>query len=148
MYILELTCIYIYVYRSGKSSIERVVFHKMSPHETLFLESTNSLDIHYIAKNLTSDVTYMNQQISIDTIFKLANTLVYVIDAQEEDYQNDLPHLVETILTAHKINPSLHFEVFLHKVDGDFMSDETKAERQQVNKINKFIMLHKLDLIY
>jgi len=135
----------------------------MSPHETLFLESTNSLDIHYIANNnlvkfqtwdfggdmnLTSDVTYMNQQISIDTIFKLANTLVYVIDAQEEDYQNDLPHLVETILTAHKINPSLHFEVFLHKVDGDFMSDETKAERQQVNKINKFIMLHKLDLIY
>ena len=28
--------------RSGKSSIERVIFHKMSPHETLFLESTNN----------------------------------------------------------------------------------------------------------
>ena len=27
--------------RSGKTSIERVVFHKMSPHETLFLESTH-----------------------------------------------------------------------------------------------------------
>lgn len=24
--------------RSGKSSIQKVVFHKMSPHETLFLE--------------------------------------------------------------------------------------------------------------
>lgn len=37
--------------RSGKSSIQRVVFHKMSPHETLFLEGTNSLDIKYIANN-------------------------------------------------------------------------------------------------
>ncbi len=29
--------------RSGKSSIQKVVFHKMSPHETLFLESTNDV---------------------------------------------------------------------------------------------------------
>lgn len=29
------------------------------------------------------------------------------------------------------MNPNIHFEVFLHKVDGDFMSEETKAERQQ-----------------
>ena len=29
--------------RSGKSSIQRVVFHKMSPAETLFLESTNKI---------------------------------------------------------------------------------------------------------
>ena len=28
-----------------------VVFHKMAPHETLFLQSTNSLDIRYIASN-------------------------------------------------------------------------------------------------
>lgn len=27
--------------RSGKSSIHKVVFHKMSPNETLFLESHN-----------------------------------------------------------------------------------------------------------
>ena len=37
--------------RGGKSSIQRVVFHKMSPHETLFLESTNLLDIKFIANN-------------------------------------------------------------------------------------------------
>ena len=29
--------------RSGKSSILKVVFHKMSPNETLFLESTNKV---------------------------------------------------------------------------------------------------------
>lgn len=35
-----------------------------------------------------------------------------------------LPKLVETISLAHSINPSINFEVFLHKVDGDFMSEE------------------------
>ncbi|WAR16685.1 RRAGD-like protein [Mya arenaria] len=29
--------------RSGKSSIQKVVFHKVSPNETLFLESTNKI---------------------------------------------------------------------------------------------------------
>jgi Ras-related GTP-binding protein C/D len=41
----------VFANRSGKSSIQRVVFHKMSPHETLFLECTNQLDIKYIANN-------------------------------------------------------------------------------------------------
>lgn len=133
--------------RSGKSSIERVIFHKMSPHETLFLESTHSVDIHRVAHNkfirfqtmdfggdlnLHGDgVVYQDGMIPTETIFKNCSTLVYVIDAQEGDYEDALPKLVETISTAHHINPAIHFEVFLHKVDGDFMSEETKSERQQ-----------------
>ena len=58
--------------------------------------------------------------------------MVYVIDAQEEEYEEALPKLVETISLAHGFNPAIHFEVFLHKVDGDFMSEEAKADRQQV----------------
>jgi len=41
-------------YRSGKSSIERVVFHKMSPNETLYLESTSKIsknDVMYVILN-------------------------------------------------------------------------------------------------
>ena len=38
---------------------------------------------------------------------------------------------MEAFSTAHAVNPNIHFEVFLHKVDGDFMSEETKTERQQ-----------------
>ncbi len=68
---------------------------------------------------------------SSETILKGCSTLVYVIDAQEEDYEDSLPKLVETIIAAYKVNPSIHFEVFLHKVDGDLMPEEIKAERQQ-----------------
>ena len=30
-------------FRSGKSSIQKVVFHKMAPNETLYLESTTKV---------------------------------------------------------------------------------------------------------
>jgi Ras-related GTP-binding protein C/D len=134
--------------RSGKSSIERVIFHKMSPHETLFLEPTHNVEIQYIANNnflkfqtwdlsgdlnLQNDISYMGRHISPETLFKNCNTLVYVIDAQEDEYEDSLPKLVETLTIAHNHNPSIHFEVFLHKVDSDFMSEEAKAERQQVS---------------
>mmetsp|Transcript_12002 Transcript_12002/g.19842 ORF Transcript_12002/g.19842 Transcript_12002/m.19842 type:complete len:356 (+) Transcript_12002:65-1132(+) len=132
--------------RSGKSSIERVIFHKMSPHETLFLESTHDVDIHLIANNdfvkfqtwdfggdmsLDHGVHYMGNHITTEKVLQGCSTMVYVIDAQEEDYEDSLPRLVETILAAHRVNPAIHFEVFMHKVEGDLMGEELKMERQQ-----------------
>lgn len=135
--------------RCGKSSIERVIFHKMPPHETLFLESTRNVDINLIKHHnflhfqtwdfggdipLHQDsILYYNdeQNIPIKLIFQNCTTLIYVLDAQEDDYEDALPKLVETIAFAHRINSKIHFEVFLHKLDGDFMSEETKTERQQ-----------------
>ena len=81
--------------------------------------------------NLQSGVNYSGKRIQSDVILKNCSTLVYVIDAQEDDYEDSLPKLVETITIAYKVNPNIHFEVFLHKVDGDLMPEEVKAERQQ-----------------
>lgn len=57
---------------------------------------------------------------------------MYVIDAQEDDFMDALPRLADTIKNMYDINPKIFFEVFLHKVDGDIMSEEIKSERQQV----------------
>lgn len=81
--------------------------------------------------NVATETSWIGRGISNEAIIKGCSTLVYVIDAQEEDYEDALPKLVETISTVYNLNPDAHFEVFLHKVDGDFMSEETKAERQQ-----------------
>ena len=100
----------------------------MSPHETLFLESTQNVDINYIANNnfikfqtwdfggdlnLNSDVFYLDKKIPLAQVFQNCSTIIYVIDAQEDDYQDSLPKLVETIAAAYKANPAIHFEVFL-----------------------------------
>ncbi len=81
--------------------------------------------------SLQGGVSYAGKHISTETFLKGCSTLVYVIDAQEEDYEDSLPKLVETIVAAYKVNPAIHFEVFLHKVDGDLMPEEIKAERLQ-----------------
>lgn len=119
----------------------------MSPHETLFLESTHGVEIHTIANNdflrfqtwdfgedmnLKSPVYYLGKAIPIERVFRGCSTLVYVIDAQENDFDDSLPKLAETIIAAYNINPNIHFEVFLHKVDGDLMPEESKSEKQQL----------------
>lgn len=119
----------------------------MSPHETLFLESTQGVEIHQVANNdflrfqtwdfgedlnPKGSVHYAGLTIPIDRVFKGCSTLVYVIDAQENDFDDSLPKLAETIIAAHAANANIHFEVFLHKVDGEVMPDESKAEKQQL----------------
>lgn len=120
----------------------------MPPHETLFLESTRNVDIQYIAHNnflkfqtwdfggdmnLSNEVVYDEQSIPVNTIFTNCSSLIYVIDAQEDDYEGELPKLVETIAAAHEVNKNIHFEVFLHKLDGFYLSEEIKVDRQQVS---------------
>ncbi|RHY39920.1 hypothetical protein DYB30_012219, partial [Aphanomyces astaci] len=128
--------------RSGKSSIQRVVFHKMSPHETLFLEGTNSLDIKYIANNsfvqfqiwdfpgdfdFKDDLVYGGQLVNEEMIFGNCGAIVFVIDAQDDPYSEALTRLHDTVARAHRYNPNVFFEVFIHKVDGDlFISDDHK----------------------
>lgn len=124
-----------------------MIFRKVSPHETLFLDSTHGVEIRLVDNNdflrfqtwdfggelnFNRPVYYMNKEISMETAIKGCSTIVYVIDAQENDFEDCLPKLAETIIAAHKINSSIHFEVFLHKVDGDLMPEESKAERQQM----------------
>jgi len=125
--------------RSGKSSIQKVVFQKMSPHETLFLESTNK-----IVKNDISNNTFVQFQIwdfpgqidlfgdtqnfECELIFSGCGAIVYVVDAQD-NYLDSITKLAETIQQASKVNDQIAFEVFIHKMDG--ISDDHKIQIQQ-----------------
>ena len=111
--------------RGGKSSIQNVVFHRMSPHETLFLESTNRTIKHDIASSSFLRFEVWDFPGHLDTASAAINpeltygsgcgALVWVIDAQS-DYYEALSRLQATIAVAHRINPTIVFEVFLHKV--------------------------------
>jgi len=124
--------------RSGKSSIQKVVFHKMSPNETLFLESTAKL-----VKNDISNSSFVNFQVwdfpgqldlldptfDGEMIFGGCGALVYVIDSQD-DYGEALQKLHQTVVKAYQVNPNIVFEIFIHKVDG--LTDDHKFEVQRV----------------
>ncbi|XP_041360556.1 ras-related GTP-binding protein C-like isoform X2 [Gigantopelta aegis] len=123
--------------RSGKSSIQKVVFHKVSPNETLFLESSNKIVkddvsnssfVQFQIWDLPGHIDFFDPTFDSENIFGGCGALIFVIDAQD-DYMEALSRLHSTVSRAYKINTNIKFEVFIHKVDG--LSDDHKIETQR-----------------
>jgi len=129
--------------RSGKSSIQKVVFHKMSPHETLFLESTNEVRNRDISTSALVQFQLLDfpgnfdffgkkSKITPERIFKKTGALVFVIDAQDDEtYSEAIDYFGHMAKIAYKINPKISFDILIHKVDGDaYLSDDHKTACQ------------------
>lgn len=123
--------------RSGKSSIQKVVFQKMSPNETLFLESTNKIVkedisnssfIQFQIWDFPGQIDFFDPNFDSEMIFGGCGALVFVIDAQD-DYMDALNKLHLTVTKAFKVNQNVKFEVFIHKVDG--LTEDNKMETQR-----------------
>ena len=121
--------------RSGKSSIQKVVFHKMAPNETLFLESTGEIMKENISSfidfqvwDFPGQIDFFDSSFDAEAIFGDVGALIFVIDAQDE-YLEALQKLHITITKAISVNPSINIEVFVHKIDG--LSDDYKIDAQR-----------------
>ncbi|KAL4970296.1 GTR/RAG family Ras-related GTP-binding protein [Aspergillus stella-maris] len=121
--------------RSGKSSIASVVFHKMPPNETLFLESTTRIQrdsVHsfmdFQVWDFPGQLEYHDPSFDLEEIFGSNGALVWVIDAQD-DYMESVTRLNRTILSVQQYCPNINIEVFIHKVDG--LSDEYRTDTFQ-----------------
>ncbi|KAG5439499.1 hypothetical protein PCANB_002073 [Pneumocystis canis] len=130
-------------FRSGKSSIIKVVFHKMLPNETLFLESTNRINkeeinlfINFQIWDFPGQIDFSDSEFDPDTIFNQAGALIFIIDSQAPIYFS-LTKLHSTITKALSINPNMNIEVFIHKVD--VLSDDYKIGITFILLYNKFI---------
>ncbi|KIV81420.1 hypothetical protein PV11_03609 [Exophiala sideris] len=118
--------------RSGKSSITSVVFHKMPPQETLFLESTTRIQkdsmrsfMDFQVWDFPGQLDYFDPTFDTTEIFSEIGALVWVIDAQD-DYTDSLNRLTTTILNLQTTFPHINVEVFVHKIDSlneEFRSD-------------------------
>lgn len=126
------------LYRSGKTSISRVVFQKLSPHETFFLTPTTKIEPMLIDNNPYIQLTIKDfpgnyelrssSPADVATI-KNCGTLIYVIDAQPQEYEGNCSKLRDIIKTCSEINKNIQYEVFIHKIDSDmFLSDDQKMD--------------------
>lgn len=122
--------------RSGKSSVQKVVFQKLSPADTLFLESTSRIE----TANMHSFITFESAELptSIVTavtapapdfdhqaIFSNAGAVIWILDVQDE-YLTSITSMIQTAVFLAETYPRINFEVFIHKTDG--LSDEYKYE--------------------
>ncbi|KAK0711262.1 putative GTP binding protein [Lasiosphaeris hirsuta] len=116
----------------------RVVFHKLPPSETLFLESTARIQKDSLNSFMDVQIWDFPGQIEvfenpnltfdIDAIFGEIGALIWVIDAQD-DYLESVARLNNTILHLQRSYPHINIEVFIHKVDG--LSDDYKLDIQR-----------------
>ncbi|KAJ8613370.1 hypothetical protein CTAYLR_002288 [Chrysophaeum taylorii] len=128
--------------RSGKTSMERVVFGKLSPHETLFVPATSAPTLRLVSSSdlarfaifdipgsaELSELSHNGSPLTPFAVFSRCRVLVYVIDAEAEP-NAECARFAEVVEIARKVNPRLALEVFVHKVDGDlFLTEEQKLD--------------------
>jgi len=122
--------------RSGKSSITKVVFHKMSPSETLFLESTdkivkedvaNSSFVQFSIWDFPGQIDFVDPTFDSEKVFERCGAIIFVIDAQD-DWDDAIAKFTQTVSRANAVNPKIKFEIFIHKVDG--LTDDSKFASQ------------------
>jgi Ras-related GTP-binding protein C/D len=115
--------------------LQRVVFQKMSPHETLFrLEATQQLERSLVDHTSLCRYTLWDfpgdyYSHDDDRVFVGSVALLFVVDAQDEPYDHVLQSFTTAVTRALAVNPHIVMEVFINKVDGElFLSDESKYD--------------------
>uniref|UniRef100_A0AC35TQ21 Ras-related GTP-binding protein D n=1 Tax=Rhabditophanes sp. KR3021 TaxID=114890 RepID=A0AC35TQ21_9BILA len=129
---------------SGKTSIRKVIFEKMSPNETIIIPPTHSTNRDYI------DNSFINLELvefpakinfsgmAFEQEFKNCEAYLFIIDAQD-DYPRALKAMCEEFLIAFGNNKMICFEVFIHKIDGLQEEKRIDIQRQIIQHVQEFI---------
>ena len=127
--------------RSGKTSIIKVIFQKMSPQQTMMLETTQRIET--VGANIGTLLNFKLydfagnfdlNDINPPEISYLENcgAFIFVLDVQNDEkqsYDDALQYLTKTIEFVQKHNTHLLFHLFVHKVDSDkFAVEEKKSD--------------------
>ncbi|KAL8860810.1 MAG: hypothetical protein Q9178_002840 [Gyalolechia marmorata] len=124
--------------RSGKSSITNVVFRKMAPHETLFLEATTRIQksvmpfMDFQIWDLPGQIDYLSSSFDI---FSNVGGIVWVIDAQD-NYLEPISRFTSTVVALTDLYPSIRYSVFIHKTDSlteDYREDTIRDVMQKIS---------------
>ncbi|KAJ3825677.1 Gtr1/RagA G protein conserved region-domain-containing protein [Lentinula raphanica] len=121
--------------RSGKTSIREVLFNGMTPKETFYLDATMSFVRHTYDTIIPLEIWDCPGNITVETLgvpLSVFSTLVFVIDIRDL-YNQPISRLVEFIIAAYHYNPSLNFEIFVHKAE-KLQEDEKIENFRQINE--------------
>mmetsp|Transcript_37320 Transcript_37320/g.38724 ORF Transcript_37320/g.38724 Transcript_37320/m.38724 type:complete len:338 (+) Transcript_37320:20-1033(+) len=134
----------------GKSSIKKVVFEKMSPHESVYLETCSSIE-SYTLDNLgytsliVRDYPYNYKFDNINNnemkYINSSGILIYVIDCQDIS-DSTYDHMKKVINNVIQKNPKILVDIFLHKTDGAFFVQNSNINQRnhEINSnINKIL---------
>ncbi|KAL8817818.1 MAG: hypothetical protein Q9223_003427 [Gallowayella weberi] len=126
---------------SGKSSISNVVFRKMAPHDTLFLEATTAINkqvmpfMDFQIWDLPGQIDYLSGSFSVSSIFSNVGGIIWVIDAQD-NYMEPIGRFTDTVVQLTDLYPEIKYSVFIHKTDSlteDYREDTIRDVMQKIS---------------
>lgn len=138
--------------RAGKSSILRVLFNKLSPHEASYIETTSHpsflplsgnplLNVH-IAE-IPGNWSWEESEQMDQLFFSQCQSLILVIDASSEDLPSAVFSLAKRVVAraARATGGKLGIHLFLHKVDANyrFDPDSSHAESNKASFVQNVV---------
>ncbi|KAK3725351.1 GTP-binding protein gtr2 [Vermiconidia calcicola] len=127
--------------RCGKSSVQKVVFQKLPPADTLYLETTNRIEsasmqsfMHFESAEIPTQLPVLSPDFDHSTIFSNIGAVIWIIDSQDE-YLTSISELLRVAVFLAEHYPRTNFEVFIHKTDGlseEYKYDTFREVRQRV----------------
>ena len=137
--------------KSGKTSIRKIVFEKMSPNKSIFNQSTSKIETIQIeiVRNCKLSITeFPHNILSIEQISTIENnylkncgTLIYVFDFQDNS-NTPFDYFIQNIIPLVK-NHSITVSIFIHKTDIELNLSNKEFEKK-INEIKlKFNQLIK-----
>ncbi|KAK5163460.1 GTP-binding protein gtr2 [Saxophila tyrrhenica] len=127
--------------RCGKSSVQKVVFEKLPPAETLYLEATTKIERASMQSFMTFDSAELPTSLPVQSpdydhasIFTNIGSVIWIIDSQDE-YLTSISELLRLAVFLAENYPRINLEVFIHKTDGlseEYKYDTFREVRQRV----------------
>ncbi|KAJ7476040.1 Gtr1/RagA G protein Gtr2 [Mycena latifolia] len=128
--------------RSGKTSINEVLFNALPPKQTFYLETTMRVVKHPYDTVIPLEIWDCPGNITVDTLgapLSQFSALIFVIDIRDL-YKQPISKLVEFIIAAYHDNPQLHVEIFVHKAEKLQEDDKIENFRQIQERVQDALM--------
>ncbi|KAJ7170907.1 Gtr1/RagA G protein Gtr2 [Mycena crocata] len=128
--------------RSGKTSINEVLFNALPPKQTFYLETTMRVVKHPYDTVIPLEIWDCPGNITVDTLgapLAQFSALIFVIDIRDL-YKQPISKLVEFIIAAYHDNPQIHVEVFVHKAEKLQEDDKIENFRQIQERVQDHLV--------
>ncbi|CAF1245491.1 unnamed protein product [Adineta steineri] len=136
--------------KSGKTSVIKLIFEKMTAGETLQLPETKIVQTHELTCGIhvrfqIRDVPGPKTALSDDfeTYALESTTIVFVLDVTD-DYSDAINLLISSVQWMYNNGHNVRFEVLIHKIDG--VHEQDRLERYSTIQQRVNIMLHECSI--
>ncbi|KAH8831447.1 Gtr1/RagA G protein Gtr2 [Flagelloscypha sp. PMI_526] len=124
--------------RSGKTSIQQVLFNDLPPKQSFYLEPTMRIAKHNYDTIIPLEIWDCPGNITVDSLgtpLSHFRTLIFIIDIRDL-YNQPISKMVEFFTAAYRANPGVNLEVFVHKAERLQEDDKIENFRQIQERVS------------